>query len=117
MANNLFAERLTKLRNEEGLKREDVAKVLGCSVSAVGNYENGNRTPDFDRLIALADFFETTTDFLLGLTNTPSTDRDIAFISDYTGLSEEAVENLRTIKLQGLSIKAVMNCVMGVINK
>ena len=80
MANNLFAERLTKLRNEKGLKREDVAKALGCSVSAVGNYENGNRTPDFDGLVALADLFTTTTDYLLGRTDVKTDDKDLKFI-------------------------------------
>lgn len=91
MANNSFAERLTQLRNEKGLKREDVAKVLGCSVSAVGNYENGNRTPDFDGLVALADFFETTTDYLLGRTSIKTSDKDLKFVCEYTGLSETAI--------------------------
>ena len=94
MANNSFAERLTQLRNEKGLKREDVAKALGCSISAVGNYENGNRTPDFDGLVALADLFTTTTDYLLGRTDVKTDDKDLKFICDYTGLSEKAVFKL-----------------------
>ncbi len=95
MANNSFAERLTQLRNEKGLKREDVAKVLGCSVSAVGNYENGNRTPDFDSLIKLVDYFNTTIDYLLGKTDIQTDDRDLQFVCQYTGLSSDAVEKLR----------------------
>lgn len=91
MANNLFAQRLTQLRTEKGIKREDVAAVLNCSVSAVGNYENGNRAPDFDGLLKLADFFDTTTDYLLGRTSVKTSDKDLQFVCEYTGLSENAV--------------------------
>ncbi len=94
MPNNLFAERLFILRKEYNLKREDVAKILNCSVSAVGNYENGNRTPDFDSLLILAKTFDTTTDYLLGLTDAITNNRNIQYICDYTGLSAEAVETL-----------------------
>ena len=94
MANNLFAQRLTQLRTEKGIKREDVAAALNCSVSAVGNYENGNRTPDFDGLIKLADLFSTTTDYLLGRTDITTSDKNVEFVCKYTGLSEKAVNVL-----------------------
>ncbi len=97
MTNNLFAERLYQLRIEKGLKREDVAKVLECSVSAVGNYENGNRTPDFDGLIKLADLFSTTTDYLLGRTDIRTSNKNIEFVCKHTGLSEKAVNVLHLL--------------------
>lgn len=98
MARNLFSERLSQLRIENELKREDVAKVLNCSVSAIGNYENGNRTPDFDGLIILAELFNTTTDYLLGLSDVKATDKDINFICKFTGLSEQAIKILQYSK-------------------
>lgn len=98
MKENLFAERLAFLRNEKGLKREDIAKVLGCSVSAVGNYENGNRTPDFNGLITLANLFETTTDYLLGITDIKTNNKDLSFVCEYTGLSELTIETLKIRK-------------------
>ena len=97
MANNSFAQRLTQLRTEKGIKREDVAAALNCSVSAVGNYENGNRTPDFDGLIKLADLFSTTTDYLLGRTDIMTSDKNVEFVCKYTGLSEKAVKVLHLL--------------------
>lgn len=91
MANNTFSKRLMDLRTQKGIKREDIAKLLNCSVSAISNYENGNRTPDFDSLILLADYFDTTTDYLLGRTDIESSDISIQKICDFVHLSEEAV--------------------------
>lgn len=98
MDNNIFAKRLRDLRIEKGLKRDDIAKVLNCSVSAVGNYEKSNRTPDFDSLIVLAKFFNTSTDYLLGSSDVYTTDKDIQFICKYTGLSETSVKTLHNLK-------------------
>lgn len=108
MARNLFAERLTQLRIDGGLKREDVAKVLNCSVSAIGNYENGNRTPDFDGLIVLAEFFETTTDYLLGKSDVRTFDTGLVAANEYTGISPTALVRLKVLQKEepekGLSI-------------
>lgn len=94
MENNIFSKRLAKLRIEKGAKREEIAKLLNCSVSAISNYENGNRTPDFDSLILLADYFDTTTDYLLGRTEIKSSDIDIKKMCEYTGLEEGAIKRL-----------------------
>lgn len=105
---NSFAKRLTQLRIEKGLKREDVAKKLNCSVSAVGNYENGNRTPDFDGLIMLADLFDTTTDYLLGKSNVKTLDTGLIAAHEYTGISPVALARLKVLEKeepgQGVSL-------------
>lgn len=93
-----FSARLTNLRIEKELKREELAKELNCSVSAIANYENGNRKPDFDTLILLADFFNTTTDYLLCRTNVKNPNADIRAICEYTGLSELSVNRLHSFQ-------------------
>lgn len=62
-------ERLKQLRKEKKLKQEEVAKVLGISVSAYGNYEIGQRTPGPEYLVKLADFYNVTTDYILERTD------------------------------------------------
>lgn len=52
------AERLIKARGDK--RREDVAKAVGVSVSAIAMYENGERIPRDETKIRLADYFETT---------------------------------------------------------
>lgn len=98
MENNTFSKRLAKLRIAKGAKREEIAKLLNCSVSAISNYENGNRTPDFDSLILLADYFDTTTDYLLGRTEIKSNDKDLQFVCEYTGLSEDTINKFVVLK-------------------
>lgn len=56
------------LREERGLTRQELAKELGISLSALGNYERGDRTPDADLIITLAYHFGVSSDFILGLT-------------------------------------------------
>ena len=52
------AEKLTKLRGKQS--REDVAKAVGISVSAISMYENGERMPRDDRKIRLANYYNHT---------------------------------------------------------
>lgn len=63
----MFHERLKNLRLEKGLTQSDVADAINTSRAAYTNYELGNRLPDYDTLISIAQFFQVTTDFLLGV--------------------------------------------------
>lgn len=62
----IFAERLKKLRKERNLRQSDVAKLLGIGVRTYQYYEGDDHRPDYEMLIALADFFDVSTDYLLG---------------------------------------------------
>ena len=66
---NKFSERLRGLRKEQGLTIKETASRLNISFSALSNYEMGNRSPDFNTLIKLANFYKVTTDYLLGISN------------------------------------------------
>ncbi len=65
---NKFAERLKNLRIEAGISRATLAGEINVSARLVAYWESGQRECDFDTLIRLAEFFETSTDFLLGKT-------------------------------------------------
>ena len=52
-----FEERLTKLRTKAGVSQQAIGDALNVSRWAVHNYEAGKNRPDFDGLIALADYF------------------------------------------------------------
>lgn len=53
-----IAEKLIKLRGEKS--REEVAKAVGVSVSAISMYENGERVPRDDIKIKLAEYYKRT---------------------------------------------------------
>lgn len=63
-----FSERLQELRKEKNATKEDLAAHLGITVWAYRYYEEGKRYPDFQGLIALADYFGVTLDDLVGRT-------------------------------------------------
>ena len=65
----ILKERLKELRVERGLKQKDVAEALEISVSGYGGYEQGYREPDLKTLIKICKLFETSSDFLLGLSD------------------------------------------------
>lgn len=58
--------RIKLLREEKRIKQEDLAKILSISPSAVGMYERDEREPNDDITLKLADYFNVSTDYLLG---------------------------------------------------
>lgn len=62
-------ERIRELRKDNDLSQEFMAKILNCSQVCYSNYELGKREIPTPRLIQLAKFFNTSTDYLLNLTN------------------------------------------------
>lgn len=64
-----FPERLRQLRQEQELSQYALADALDFSRGLLGNYELGKREPDYDTLIILANFFEVSTDYMLGISD------------------------------------------------
>lgn len=61
--------RLAELRKELKMRQKDLATHLNTSVSTVSNYENSVNAIDIETLDRLADFFNVTTDYLIGRTD------------------------------------------------
>ena len=53
-------------RKAKGILQKDLAKILGVSQSMISSYEQNKKQPGYDILIQIADFFDVTTDYLLG---------------------------------------------------
>lgn len=66
-----MGEILAELRKDKHLLQKDLANFLSISIGTVSNYETGAHEPDFETLCKLADFFQVSTDYLLGRTNLP----------------------------------------------
>lgn len=62
----MLAKRLSMLRNKKKKTQQQLADFLGITRPAYTAYELGSRQPDYDTLKKLADFFEVSTDYLLG---------------------------------------------------
>lgn len=66
-----FSARLLFLRKSRGLTQKQLADALALSEIAIQNYEARRRRPAFDVLLALADYFGVSLDYLVGRTDSP----------------------------------------------
>ncbi len=97
----IFAARFSGLRGDR--TQAEFAEFLGISRPTVGFYENGERIPDALVLKQIAERCGVTTDYLVGLSDVKTIDRDLQTINNITGLSEEAIHALE-----------MLNCVLDV---
>ncbi|ASS76447.1 hypothetical protein CIG75_16765 [Tumebacillus algifaecis] len=68
---NTFCERLSALRVKSGLSQQKFADILNLTKSALSNYENGTREPNYATLVNIADNLNVSLDYLLGRTDDP----------------------------------------------
>lgn len=82
----MIGERLKQLRIKNGLKQQELANMFGLSSGTISFYESEQRKPDIDFIVAVAKYFDVSTDYLLGLTN--AIDKENIDISKVTGLND-----------------------------
>ena len=91
-----FAERLLEIRGD--MSQKVFAKKLGVSRGSISLYEQGKRLPDIEVLRNIAEKFNVSCDWLVGLTDTKVIEPDIKTACETTGLSDKAVYYLSIIK-------------------
>lgn len=63
--------RIRDLREDSDLTQKQLAAELNCSQQVYSNYELGQRDIPTDILIKLAEFYNVSTDYILGITDNP----------------------------------------------
>ncbi len=66
-----FSQRLKELRKERRLYQRELAELLGISIRGYQCYETGEHEPGVKKLIALADYYNVSIDYLVGRTDVP----------------------------------------------
>ena len=66
-----FATHLKEMRKAKGITQKQLALDIGASERGIQQYELGERKPTYDMLIALADFFDVSLDYLVGRSDDP----------------------------------------------
>ncbi|CEN77564.1 helix-turn-helix domain-containing protein [Paraclostridium sordellii] len=81
-----FGQRLKDLRIEKNVTQQQVGDFLGVGRATIAGYETKDKHPDFDKLNLLAQFFNVTTDYLIGVPNSVKTldDKDITIATHRT---------------------------------
>lgn len=119
-----IAQRLRSLRESVGLNTEQLSRAIyeksGVKIgrNSIINYEVGesyNTKTDknlgmrAEYVIALADFYGVSTDYLLGLSDVPSNNADIQAAGETTGLTVEAIQHLERMKNMTPELSAVLS--------
>lgn len=103
-----FGEKLLALRKAKKVSQAEVADYINLTVAAYQNYENGRREAGYETIVKLADFYEVTTDYLLGREPLPdpfadldlSKDNEKDVIEKYMSLPDETRAVLLNILIQ-----------------
>ena len=66
---SIFATRMVLLRKEKGMTQQEMANIFQKSRQAISSYETQEREPKYDFLCKMADYFDVSSDYLLGRTN------------------------------------------------
>ncbi|PEO55590.1 transcriptional regulator [Bacillus toyonensis] len=98
----MLGKKIAELRKNQKLSQYDLAERLGFSRGKLANYEQGQREPDYDTLKKIADYFEVSTDYLLGRdiikteANNPLADPELGlWFKDIKNASPDKQEELR----------------------
>lgn len=104
---NKFSTRIKRLRQECDMSQEELGKLVGVSKVSVWQWENGINYPNNNVLLALADYFKVSTDYLLGKSDVRNISDDrlddidlsafpVGFLGELSEMSKEQIEQLRT---------------------
>lgn len=86
--------RLEELRKNKGISQDTLAQDLNMTQQRISAYEKGKREPDIETIKQFAEYFDVSTDYLLGksdIRNPEKIDEDklnVAFNSGFDGLNE-----------------------------
>ena len=88
--------RLKMIRTAAGLSQREMAERVGVSNKVLSFYEQGRNTPDAFFIARFAEVNQCSADYLLGLSDVKTQQTDVRTICHQTGLSEKAVQQIKT---------------------
>lgn len=95
---NVLGSRIKKERENLNLSREDLAKKLGVSYSAIAMYEQGNREPNNEIILKMCEIFNCTIDYLMGKSIYRTSQEEL---KNYLKkeIEEDLIKNLKALEL------------------
>lgn len=100
----ILIKNLKQLRLGKGISQQQLADIIGTTQQSVNKYENHSTEPDLDTLVKLAEYFETSVDYLIGhvpggfIPDYPSMSREEnALLSDYRKLNKDERKSIQLI--------------------
>ena len=90
----MIGECIKNLRKSHKLTQAELSDILNIGQSTLANFENGKRTIPTDIITKLAQYFNVTTDYLLGISSEPTTNS-----INYTYLNNDELQLLNTYRI------------------
>lgn len=93
-----FAERLSDLvqaKKNEGLSHDEISREIGVSSGVLSEWMSDNKTASIENLSKLSRYFSVTSDYLLGLSEAKTADKNVQIACKTTGLSADAINALK----------------------
>lgn len=104
-----ISDTIKKLRTEDNkLTQVEFAERLNCNRQKIADWERGKSTPSADDIILLCEKFGVSADYILGLSDTPTNDKDLQFVCDYLGLTEKSCRLIHNL-MDALVIRSSFN--------
>lgn len=98
---DIFGKRLFEIREGSRESQQELADSIGITRQSLSRYELGERTANIDLLKKIAEHYKISADYLLGLTDNLTTDKELDDISKYTGLNEFTLGHIQLIEKEG----------------
>lgn len=92
--NKAFPVAMRKLMEQKAITQNELAEYLGKTRQSVSYYCDGSSSPDWETVAKIADYFNVSTDYLLGRTEDPSR---LPSVIDDLGLSLKAVDTIERL--------------------
>lgn len=95
-SNKILSTRIRELIAEQKITQNALAKNLGVTRQAISQYCDGSSTPNADKLLKLAQYFNVSADYLIGLSDIKTNDLDVLNAARYCNLNVETVKYLHS---------------------
>jgi transcriptional regulator with XRE-family HTH domain len=104
---SVFPTRLRGLLEQANIKQGDLASFCSVQRQSVAQWKDGNTRPDILSLRKIAEFFNVSADYLLGISDNPTNDKDLNAVCEYIGLEQNATKKIKAIS-QKKTLSAIL---------
>ena len=94
-SNTIFTERFKELFDKDNIPYIQLGNKTGVRQSLLNNYYNGKSFPTIENLIKISQYYNVSTDYLLGLSNNSTTDTTAQGVCNYFGINERVVQGIK----------------------
>lgn len=95
----IIGQRINELLAINDVKQKELAAHLSIPDNTVSYFVKGARVPNTEQIIKIAQYFNVSADYLLGLTDIKTTDTDLKAIAEYLCVDEELIKKFDIFKI------------------